>query len=238
MTGPLALVGGDELKPGNEPQDRVLVEAARGGPAFVLATAAARQRPELAVRHARSWFADLGLDVHELSVYTRTQARSAELAARAAGGTFFYLVGGDPGLVADVLRGSAVWEAIVSAWRGGAALAGSSAGAMAMGEWTLIRGRFPGDRQRSYREALALAPSVAVLPHFGGFGRSWAPSALEARPADEVVLLGLDERTAAVWADDRWRAMGDGAVTLITPGDERRFPAGVDIEGMPPPGVR
>jgi hypothetical protein len=54
--GPLALVGGDELHPGNEEQDRVLVEAAGGGSAFVLATAAGRQRPDLAVRHAVEWF--------------------------------------------------------------------------------------------------------------------------------------------------------------------------------------
>ena len=44
--GPLALIGGDELKPGNEPQDRILVEAAGSGRAFVLATAAGRQHPE------------------------------------------------------------------------------------------------------------------------------------------------------------------------------------------------
>ena len=50
--GPLALIGGDELKPGNEPQDRILVEAAGSGPAFVLATAAGRQHPEQAVANA------------------------------------------------------------------------------------------------------------------------------------------------------------------------------------------
>ncbi|MGH2635105.1 MAG: hypothetical protein ACRDHU_03030, partial [Actinomycetota bacterium] len=59
--GPLALVGGDELKPGNEPQDEVLVRAAEGGPAYVLATAAGRQRPELAVANAEAWFGSLGL---------------------------------------------------------------------------------------------------------------------------------------------------------------------------------
>jgi cyanophycinase len=235
MAGPLALVGGDELKPGNEPQDRLLVGATRRGPAYVLATAAARQRPELAVSHAREWFAGLGLDVEELPVRTRTQARSSEIAERAAAGRFFYLVGGDPGLVGDVLRDSPVWNAIVSAWRGGAALAGSSAGAMAMAEWTLIRGRYPGDRERRYRDALTLVPSIAVVPHFGGFGRSWVSSALAGRPSDGVVLLGLDERTAAVWTEGRWRAMGDGAVTLITPSGERRFDAGEDVEGLPPP---
>jgi len=238
VAGPLALVGGDELNPGNEPQDRLLVEAARRGPAYVLATAAARQRPELAVGHARAWFSALGLDVEELPVRTRTQARSPEVAQRAAAGGFFYLVGGDPGLVADVLRDSGVWKAIVSAWRAGAPLAGSSAGAMAMAEWTLIRGRHPGDRERRYREALALVPALAVLPHFGGFGRSWVPSALAARPNDDAVLLGLDERAAAVWTDGRWHAMGGGGVTVITSSGERRFEAGDDVDGLPRPALR
>jgi cyanophycinase len=238
MAGPLALVGGDELKPGNEPQDGLLVSAAGAGPAFVLATAAARQRPELAIGHARTWFAGLGLQVEELPVRTPAQARSADVAVRAAEGRFFYLVGGDPGLVADVLRDSPVWEAIVGAWRGGAALAGSSAGAMAMAQWTLIRGRFPGDRERRYRDALGLVPRVAVLPHFQGFGKSWVPSALAAAPTEDVVLLGLDERAAAVWSKGAWRAMG-GGVTVIKPGGERRFEAGEAIHDLPRPvGVR
>ncbi len=226
-------VGGGELKPGNEPQDRVLVEAAAGGPAFVLATAAARQGPDLAVRHAREWFAGLGLDVRELPARTRTQAKSADVAARAVEGRLFYLVGGDPGLVVDTLRDSAVWEAIVAAWRVGAALAGSSAGAMAMCEWTLIRGRHRGDASRRFKDALGLVPGVAVAPHFGTFGHRWVESAQTT--AREVVLVGIDERTAAVWRDGVWRAMGDGCVTVIAGADRRRFEAGQVIVGLPRP---
>lgn len=235
MTGPLALVGGDELNPGNEPQDELLAAAAGDGPAFVLATAAARHRPELAVAHARDWFARFGLDVEELPVRTAKQARSEEVVDRAAQGRFFYLIGGDPGIVADILRGSPVWEAIVGAWVAGAALAGSSAGAMAMGSWTLTRGRFPGDHERSYRDALGLVPGLAVLPHFGTFGRSWIGSALAGRPSEEVVLAGIDERTAAVWSEDGWRAMGEGAVTLVREDGERRLGAGERVEGIPAP---
>src|SRR4249920_2040055 len=106
MVGPLALVGGDELHPGNEPQDELLAAAAGDGPAYVVATAAARHRPELAVAHAREWFARLGLDVVELPVRNRTQARSLDTAELAARGRFFYLVGGDPGIVPDVLQNS------------------------------------------------------------------------------------------------------------------------------------
>jgi cyanophycinase len=234
--GPLALVGGDELNPGNEPQDRVLAAAAGDGPAFVLATAAAKHRPDLAVANARRWFAPLGVDVRELPVLTRKHANDAAIAADAATGRFFYLVGGDPGHTAQVLLGSKVWAAIAGAWRDGAALGGSSAGAMALGEWTLIRGRYPGDDRRAYRHALALVPGVAVLPHFETFGHRWLASASADAPRDDVVLLGLDERTAAVCRDGAWWAMGAGGVTVVRGDGRTRATSGEPIEGLPEPG--
>ena len=135
--------------------------------------------------------------------------------AAAERGKLFYLVGGDPGIVPKILDGSPVWDAIVAAWRGGAALAGSSAGAMALGEWTLIRDRMPGDDRRRYADALGLLPGVAVLPHFDTFGHRWVDSALAGAP-EGAVLLGPDERTGAVWHGHRWRVLGDGSVTVIT----------------------
>ena len=233
--GPLALVGGDELHPGNEEQDRLLVEAAGDGPAYVLATAAGRQRPELAVRHAVDWFGSLGLTVEELPATKRSHATSKENAEQARGGRFFYLVGGDPGLVPKTLADSPLWHAIVDAWRAGAALAGSSAGAMAMGEWTLIRDRMPGDDRRQYRPALGLVPGVAVLPHFETFGHRWVDSARAAEPNDEAVLLGIDERSAALWRNGEWRAYGPGGVTVIAK-ETRQFPSGSVVDGLPTPG--
>src|SRR5579864_9026296 len=121
----LALVGGDEFHPGNEEQDRLLVKAAGRGPAYVVPTAAARQGPEQAVATARAWFKRFEVELEELAVLKRADANSKEVADLAAKGGFFYLVGGDPGLVVQVLRGSRVWAAIFEAWRGGASLAGS-----------------------------------------------------------------------------------------------------------------
>ncbi len=236
--GPLALVGGDELNPGNEPQDGVLVAAAGAGPAFVLATAAARQRPDIAVRNARAWFKRLGLDVEELPAVRRSDVTSAKNAELARAGRFFYLVGGDPGLVPKTLAGTPLWDAIVQAWREGAALAGSSAGAMALGEWTLIRDRHPGDARRLYRPALSLVPRVAVIPHFDGFGERWVEGALAAAPRDDAVLVGVDERSAALWRDGVWQAFGPGGVAVITRSDRRRFKAGEPIEGIPQPAAQ
>ena len=213
----------------------MLVAAASGGPAFVLATAAGRQRPDLAVRNARAWFKQLGLDVDELPAIRRSDVTSPKNAEQARTGRFFYLVGGDPGLVPKTLADTPVWYAVVQAWREGAALAGSSAGAMALGEWTLIRDRVPGDARRRYRPALSLVPRVAVIPHFDGFGERWVAGALAGAPRKDVVLVAVDERSAALWREGVWLAFGPGGVTVITRSDRRRFAAGEQIEGIPQP---
>jgi cyanophycinase len=200
----------------------------------VVATAARRQRPELAVGTARKWFGGLGVELEELPVYKRSDAGSAELAGRAAAAGLLYLTGGDPGLLVQVLAGSRVWEAMVQAWLGGAALAGSSAGAMALCEWTLIRARFPGHTDRRPDDALGLVRGSAFLPHFDTFGERWIPSA-QATLGAETLLLGVDERTAAVWNDGAWRAAGPGKVTLVKAAERRVFSAPELIEGIPEP---
>ncbi len=231
MAGLLALVGGDEFHPGNEEQDRLLVQAAASGPAFVLPTAAARSRPDLAVATAQRWFRGLGWEVEGLDVLSRTDANSRELAARASQGGFFYLAGGDPGHLARTLVGTRVWAAIRERWLEGAALAGSSAGAMALCEWTLIRASWPNRSRRRDEAALNVVPGTAVLPHYDTFGHRWVTSAREALP--QAVLLGLDERTAAVW-DGRWRAAGPGRVVIAGRRRQREF-AREPIDGLPEP---
>jgi cyanophycinase len=230
VPGLLALVGGDEFNPGNEEQDRLLAAAAGRGVAFVVPTAAARQQPAESVAHARTWYRQFGLDLQELPVLKRADANATNLAERARAGGFFYLVGGDPGLVCKVLRGSAVWTAMFEAWREGAALAGSSAGAMALCSHTLVRASWPNRFNRRPMDALGLVPKTAVLPHFDTFGQRWVESAQAAAPS--LGLLGVDERSAAVWDGARWVAAGPGAVTVVRRSKLQRFVSGEEVRGL------
>jgi cyanophycinase len=233
VPGLLALVGGDEFKPGNEEQDRILAAAAGPGPAFVVPTAAARQGPQKAVAHATKWFKQFGLQLQELPVLKRADANSKELSALARTGGFFYLVGGDPGLVAQVLRSSRVWNAIFEAWLEGSSLAGSSAGAMALASHSLIRATWPNRFNRRPAEALGLVPATAVLPHFETFGHRWVESAERELP--DTTLLGVDERSAAVWTKGEWRAAGPGSITVINGASSTNFPSGSKIEALNAP---
>lgn len=217
--GPFILAGGAEFTAGNEPQDQVFLAAAKGRPVYVVAAAAVRQDPDRAVATARRWFRGLGAEVHELRIRGRTDAADPATvsAAREAGGV--YLCGGDPGLVVEILRDTPAWAAVVEAWGRGAALGGSSAGAMALGEWSLIRAGMSHDRRR-FAPALGLLPNVAVVPHLDEFGERWLRSL--ALPRRGATILGLDTRTAAVWQPTiGWRAMGGGRVAVIRGGDRQ-----------------
>lgn len=207
MAGVLALVGGDEFKPGNEEQDRFLLEHRQPGKAYVLATANSKH-PDACAQFAINWFGGLGFQVEELRVRSPEDAASPKVAEQARAGGFFYLAGGNPRRVADILRGSAVWSAIRKAWQEGAALAGSSAGAMAFGRWTLDP-----NSQKPY-DALNLLEDAAILPHYSQFGKSWIPKARKALDP-QAWLLGLDERTALVHDGKDWRVMGPGEVHVL-----------------------
>jgi cyanophycinase len=231
MPGLLVLNGGDEFHPGNEPQDQELIAAAASGPSYFVPTAAARQRPELAVATGRRWFSGLGLEVGELPIYNRRDAGSRELAERASRAGLLYLTGGDPGLVARVLAGSLVWRAMLDAWEAGAALAGSSAGAMALCDRTLVMARWPHHHERRAVPALGLIPATVLIPHYERFGPRWQVGDLPA----QTTLLGVDERTAAVCRDSGCRALGAGGVSVVTGSEKLRFEGGQACRRIPPP---
>jgi hypothetical protein len=73
--------------------------------------------------------------------------------------------------------------------------------------------------------------------HFNRFGRKWVPSAVQTAPASGLVLLGLDERSAAVWDGAGWSAAGPGAVTVIREGATDVFHGGDRVAGIPTPGA-
>ena len=72
-----------------------------------------------------------------------------------------------------------------------------------------------------------------MLPHYDTFGHRWVESARQEIPG--ATLLGIDERSAAVWRDGTWRAMGPGAVTVIKGKKVERFESGQDVIGLRSP---
>ena len=136
--GYLLLEGGAEFGGGMAKPDRRGIELA-GGPEAqiaILPTAAAPdQNHERAGRNGVKWFRSLGAErVDIIPVIDKSSAAEPALADRLRSARFIYMLGGFPRYLAEVLRGSLVWQAVLEAYRAGAVVAGSSAGAMILCE--------------------------------------------------------------------------------------------------------
>jgi cyanophycinase-like exopeptidase len=104
---------------------------------------------------------------------------------------------------------------------------------MALCSQTLIRASWPNRFNRRPSDALGVVPDAALLPHFDTFGHRWIESAQLALPG--TTLLGIDERSAAVWKGGEWRAMGPGSVTVIKGKKVQTFATGQVVTGLRPP---
>jgi cyanophycinase len=228
--GVLGLLGGNEMGQACEPFDRALLAAA-GHPTEVnvVPTAVVRNGSvTAAMANARRYFAGrLGLTVHEVPLHRRSDASRPEVIAALQGSPLTYLLGGDPGYLLDTLLETPAWNAIRRALAGGAALAGSSAGAMVACETLLLRSPNPSPAARHGRPGLQLMPGVVLIPHLNNFGEAWLAAAR--REANGRDIVGLDEATGVVYAG-AWSVHGPGQVRLWHKGDE---PPRVLGDGVP-----
>jgi cyanophycinase len=220
--GPIALVGSGEFLPVMRPVDAQLLEG-RPQRAVFLPTAAApegEQRLAYWIGLGTAHYRAMGVEPVPLRVLTREDADDPELAAGIDGAGLVYLSGGNPGYLVETLRGTRVWRAIHAAWLSGTALAGCSAGAIALSAVV------PDPRSTEIgriEPALGVVPQLAVIPHFDRFDRVLPRLAqrihTEAPPG--VTTIGIDEDTALVGGLDEWTVRGRQRVWVIQDDDER-----------------
>jgi cyanophycinase len=223
--GLLALVGGEEWSRGCEDFDATLLEAAGSREVLVLPTAAAYWHPERAVETAAGYFSALGASVKPCMVLGRADAEDPRNAGTVRAARFVYIAGGSVLHLRSVLKGSAVWDALVQAWAAGAVLAGSSAGAMVLGD-TMVD-----PRGGALTLGLGLLPQLAVLPHASSWSEEKTHRTVRLG-SDGLRIAAVDERTALLRGQDgHWRLLGGGNVTVWLDGR----PAGLEaLEQLQP----
>ena len=141
-------------------------------------------------------------------VLDRSDAENPDLASEAESADVVYLTGGSPTHLLESLRGvGSFWPRFSKELERGAILAGSSAGAMAMGSWM---------RFREWRPALGIAKGVASLPHHERSDPNTASRDLQDERAgrSDCVVLGIDGRSGAISGLEGWTALGAGHVTV------------------------
>jgi cyanophycinase len=217
--GPLIIIGGHEDKEGDK---LILSEVAKrlNGGKLVVATVASHE-PEGYFTSYHAAFGALGVtDMVELYVEDRNQSLDGEALSLLEGAAGVFFSGGDQLRITSQIGDTPVQERILELHRSGAVMAGTSAGASVMSETMLIKGT----SGESYRIGdLHMAPGLGLVPdaiidqHFaerGRFGRLIGAVAHNPR----LLGLGIDENTALVLEDKRFRVVGQGAVYVFDGG--------------------
>ncbi len=215
--GHLALVGGAEWTAGCS-FDAELWEASGRAEVLVLPTAAAYEHPQRAVDTATEWFASIGARARGLMLLNRRDAENTSMAEEVRAARFLYLGGGSPLHLRSVLKDSPVWAALVAAWHEGAIVAGSSAGAMVLGDPMVD------PRGGALTLGLGLVAHLAVLPHYDTWSEEKAHRTVQLATG-HLRIAAVDERTALIRdPNGHWRAAGAGGVTVYVDGR----PAGLE----------
>ena len=235
--GRIVLAGGAEFSGRMSDLDlRALDHAGGAGAAvhIIAAAAAPDNNQDRAGARGVDWFRSLGAtNVVCRGIVDPASAddpREADSLLRAG---LIYLLGGFPAHLAETLQSSRSWRAAVRACNSGAVIAGSSAGAMVLGE------RFYDPAGAALRPGLGLIGSTLVIPHHERSGSSWVPRLGALAP--DSVLLGLDESTGIIDDADTggWTVYGRGEAVVYLGGQPQRFSSGgvISFAMLPPPRV-
>ncbi|NNL75677.1 MAG: type 1 glutamine amidotransferase-like domain-containing protein, partial [Desulfobacterales bacterium] len=161
--GYILLEGGAEFGGRMADPDRQAIALA-GGPdvpiSIIPAAAAPDHNHHRAGKNGVRWFQSLGAtNVTVVLLIDSSSADDPEVAEALLRSKLIYLLGGFPHYLGQALGGSRSWKAILTAYRSGAVVAGSSAGAMVLCEYyydpvtsKVVRG-------------LNLVNRICILPH-------------------------------------------------------------------------
>jgi cyanophycinase len=206
--GTLALIGGGEWGEHHQTLDRKLIEISGGSEILVLPTAASYEHPDRVAAAASAHSANFGVTATTLPVLNRRDAEDADHVAAVSRAKFVYLADGSPMHLRSVLKGSAIYEAMLAAYRNGAVIAASGAGA------TVLCDPMVDPRGGAYTVGLGFVEGLAVFPYHGTAAEHMLARSIELRPKD-ATLVGIDTETALVREPGAaWSVAGAGNVTV------------------------
>ncbi|MBC7877427.1 MAG: Type 1 glutamine amidotransferase-like domain-containing protein [Anaerolineales bacterium] len=221
--GYLLLEGGAEFGGLMFEPDLNAIELAGGfnSPICIIPTAAAPDN-----NHKRAgdngvrWFKSLGAkNVFTVDVIDTVSANNQSLAASIRTSRLIYLLGGFPRYLGDTLANSICWQAAVDAYKEGAVIAGSSAGAMVLCE------HYYDPSDRKLMNGLNLIPNACVLPHHNTFGKNWVKPLMQLIP--NATLIGIDEQTGILNDKDKeWHVHGARKAVLYQTGQTQTYARG------------
>ncbi len=214
--GRLLIIGGAEDRCYGAGLLERFVELCGGERARIVLVTAATDVPEEVHADYERVFRKLGVhDTRELRLHGRGDADGDEAASVLSGASGVFLSGGDQSRL-RTLVGSRVNDLLEDGLDEGLIVAGTSAGATAMGRTMILGGGGSDVSAATVRigPGLGLLPRALIDMHFGERGR--LPRLLSAVALDPDHLgLGLDENTGILVDNDGFEVLGSGVTTVV-----------------------
>lgn len=214
--GTLIIIGGAEDKSG---EMRILREVAlRAGSGKILIITAASEVPQLAWKDYYRVFKALGVKkLEHLHINQPEETMSLDLKKMFADVTVVFFSGGDQLKLTSKIGGTKVMEKILTVFKKGGTIAGTSAGAAIMGE-TMLVGQ---EKSESHKignwmmaPGMGFVQNVIIDQHFAQrqrVGRLLRAVALH----PGIMGIGIDEGTAIIVEKGFFKILGDNAVYIL-----------------------
>lgn len=216
--GELLIIGGAEDKKG---EIIVLKEAVKmiGEKSQLSIITTATKEPEAAGQEYIQVFTKLGVKkVEVLNIETRDDANADEISKKILSSSGIFFTGGDQLRITSILGGTASQKALHEAYRAGAVIIGTSAGASIMSNTMIVDGN---SNDTARKCTLKMAPGLGLLEeaiidqHFAQRGRIGRLLCGVAENPD-ILGIGIDEDTAIkVCSDGVFYVIGTNSVTVI-----------------------
>jgi cyanophycinase len=219
----MALLGAGEFDPWSEVVDRWALEGGGDGRFVILPTASAPEGDETFDTWAAKGlehFGGLGIAAEVLALKTREDARDGELIERIRGASAVYFSGGNPYYLAETLKGTDFWAALVEELARGTTYIGCSAGVAALTEKTYDAGVGDLRSDEVWKPGLGFVRGMLFAPHWNTVDQ-WFPGATRfiassVPPGD--VLVAQDEDTAMIGDGNAWSVVGEAAIHVLRDG--------------------
>jgi cyanophycinase len=216
--GRLLLIGGGEDKEGERTILKEFVRLAKGAKARVVVMTVATDHPAESAAEYKRVFKKLGVDdVQAVDVAQRADAQDEKGLEAIGRATGIFFTGGDQLHITALLGATEMDKAIRRRCEKGAILAGTSAGAAMMSNSMFIRGSSetnPRFGSVDLGPGMDFIKGVLIDTHFSQRGRiGRLMTAVAHYPQD--MGLGIDENTALLVEEDKFKVIGEGAVTVV-----------------------
>jgi len=216
-TGSLLIIGGAEDRVHGIGALQRFITLSGGSEARIALIATAAEAPDQVLADYKQVFRKLGAGkIQALRLEGRAAADDSHTQAVLEQATGIFISGGDQSRIRTVV-GSATNALLSRRLQDDAVVvAGTSAGATALGRTMILGGEGPDVCASAVRTGpgLGLLPDVVIDMHFSERGR--LPRLLSAIALDPAHLgVGIDEDTAILVGEDSFEVLGTGVVTVV-----------------------